>query len=78
MFSLAKLIKPALGLLAGVILMTAATSLAAADDTRVFWSASYDDKVLGGSQQRPARARQSGQNVLRRFHLLPGGGSRRR
>ncbi|WP_095090982.1 sugar ABC transporter substrate-binding protein [Mesorhizobium sophorae] len=35
MFSLAKLIKPALGLLAGVTMMAAATSLAAADETHV-------------------------------------------
>ena len=35
MFSLAKMMKPALGLLAGAALMTAATGLAAADETRV-------------------------------------------
>ena len=35
MFSLAKMVKPALGLLAGAALMTAATGLAAADETRV-------------------------------------------
>ena len=35
MFSLAKMVRPALGLLAGAALMTAATGLAAADETRV-------------------------------------------
>ena len=35
MFSLAKMMKPALGMLAGAALMTAATGLAAADETRV-------------------------------------------
>ena len=35
MFSLAKIMKPALGLLAGLALMSAATGLAAADETRV-------------------------------------------